>query len=252
MPDKVATLCGFHAVGAALMGNGVKELYFDARRLDRRMRDLLTEAKRVGLVPQALSKSDLDQLASGTRHQGVVAIGEIHNPRTGLVHYLNSLRETPLVLVLDGLQDPGNLGGCLRNAAAADVDAVLIPRNQGCGLTPAVVRVAAGGATFVPVFEEGNWGPLLEAMKARGLWLIGSDENASDDLYHIDLTGPLALVVGSEDRGLRQLTRRRCDQLARIPTASTVRSLNVATAAGIALFEALRQRHHNLPSGHCI
>ena len=247
MFDKESTLCGFHAVGVALTGNHIRELYFDARRLDRRMRDLLSVAERVGLVPKALNKADLDRLASGTRHQGVVAIGEAQNPRTGFIGYLNSVKETPLVLVLDGLQDPGNLGGCLRTAAAAGVDAVLMSRNRGCGLTPAAVRVAAGGATSIPVFEEGNWGPLLEAIKARGLWLIGSDEHASDDFYRIDLTVPLAVVVGSEDRGLRQLTRQRCDQLARIPTAASVSSLNAAAAAGIALFEVLSQRNHNTP-----
>ena len=248
MREKGTTLCGFHAVGIALNGDRVKTLYFDADRLDRRMRELLNEARTVGIVPQALTKTRLDQLAGGIRHQGVVALGEAQGPRRGFIRYLKEVEGAPLVLVLDGIQDSGNFGGCLRSAAAAGVDAVLTPRNQGCGLTSAAARVAAGGAAIVPVFEEGNWGPLLLAMKGLGVWLIGSDENARDDLYQVDLSGPIGLVVGSEDRGLRRLTRQHCDRLVRIPTIAPIHSLNAATAAGIALFEVRRQRHQKIKS----
>ena len=241
LPDSVATLCGFHAVQVALSENRIRELYFDRRRVDRRMQTLLDEAKANQLSLKASDKAELDHLSGGIRHQGVVAIGKGVMPRTGLIRYLKGI-ESPLVLVLDALQDPTNLGSCLRNGAAAGADAIVMPKRKGCGLTPAAVRIAAGGATTLAIFEEGNWGPLLETMKSRGLWLIGLDERAGDDLYQVDLTTSLAVVVGAEDSGLRQLTRRRCDHLVRIPTRGPVTSLNAATAAGIALFEAQRQR----------
>ena len=233
MADAVTTLCGFHAVEVALSKNQVRELYFDRRRVDRRMQTLLDSAKGSQLSLKPSDKVELDRLSGGVRHQGIVAIGRVAMPRTGLIRFLGGI-ERPLVLVLDALQDPTNLGCCLRNGAAAGADAIVIPRHKGCGLTPAAVRVA--------IFEEGNWGPLLEAMKSRGLWLIGLDEHASDDVYQVDLSVAVALVVGAEDRGLRQLTRQRCDQLVRIPTHGPVTSLNAATAAGIALFETQRQR----------
>jgi 23S rRNA (guanosine2251-2'-O)-methyltransferase len=241
LANEVITLCGFHAVEAALSENSVRELYFDRRRIDQRMQALLDSAKAGQLSLKPSDKVELDRLSGGIRHQGIVAIGRVVMPRTGLIRFLKGI-ERPLVLVLDALQDPTNLGSCLRNAAAAGADAIVIPRHKGCGLTPAVVRVAAGGANSLAIFEEGNWGPLLGAMKSRGLWLIGLDERASDDVYQVDLSVGLALVVGAEDRGLRQLTRQRCDQIVQIPTHGPVTSLNAATAAGIALFEAQRQR----------
>ena len=241
LADAVTTLCGFHAVEVALSKNQVRELYFDRRRVDRRMQTLLDSAKGSQLSLKPSDKAELDRLSGGVRHQGIVAIGRVAMPRTGLIRFLEGI-ERPLVLVLDALQDPANLGSCLRNGAAAGADAIVIPRHKGCGLTPAAVRVAAGGANSLAIFEEGNWGPLLEAMKSRGLWLIGLDEHASDDVYQVDLSVAVALVVGAEDRGLRQLTRQRCDQLVRIPTHGPVTSLNAATAAGIALFETQRQR----------
>jgi 23S rRNA (guanosine2251-2'-O)-methyltransferase len=244
LADTVTTLCGFHAVGVALSKNQVRELYFDRRRVDKRMQALLDLAKASQLFLKASDKAQLDRLSGGVRHQGIVAIGRAGIPRKGLIRFLDGL-ESPLVLALDALQDPTNLGSCLRNSAAAGADAVVMPRNKGCGLTPAALRVAAGGANSLAIFEEGNWGPLLEAMKSRGLWLIGLDEHASEVVYQVDLSVPLALVVGAEDRGLRQLTRQRCDQVVRIPARGSVTSLNAATAAGIALFEAQRQR-----SGH--
>jgi 23S rRNA (guanosine2251-2'-O)-methyltransferase len=241
LADVVTTLCGFHAVEVALSKNQVRELYFDRRRVDRRIQALLDSAKESQLSLKPSDKAELDRLSDSVRHQGIVAIAKVEAPRTGIIRFLKGI-ERPLVLVLDGLQDPTNLGSCLRNGAAAGADAIVMPRHKGCGLTPAAARVAAGGANSLAIFEEGNWGPLLEAMKSRGLWLIGLDEHASDDIYQVDLSVDLALVVGAEDRGLRQLTRQRCDQLVRIPTHSPVKSLNAAMAAGIALFEAQRQR----------
>lgn len=203
----------------------------------------MEQAKEKQLVLKESEKTELDRLAGGVRHQGVVAISEATILRTGLIRHLRGI-ECPLVLMLDAIQDPTNLGSCLRNGAAAGADAIVLPRRKGCGLTPAAARVAAGGATSLAIFEEGNWGPLLKTMKSHGLWLIGLDEHASDDLYTADLSVPLALIVGAENSGLRRLTRQRCDQLVHIPTRDPVASLNVATAAGIAMFESQRQRYN--------
>ncbi|HJP44953.1 MAG TPA: RNA methyltransferase, partial [Arenicellales bacterium] len=153
----------------------------------------------------------------------------------------------PMLLVLDALQDPRNLGACLRVAAAAAVDAVVLPRREGCGLTPAAIRVAAGGVNHLAMFEVSNWARTLDEIRDRGIWLVGTDEDAVDELHDFDLDRPLALVLGSEASGLRPLTRKHCDALVRIPTVAAQRSLNVAVVAGVALFEARRQRSRACP-----
>jgi 23S rRNA (guanosine2251-2'-O)-methyltransferase len=234
-------LCGFHAVEAALAANHVKELFIESHRTDMRMRRLIAAANAAKVPIRTTNKSELDQMSDGVRHQGVIARGAQILVRNGLIRYLKNV-DCPLVLILDGFNDPANFGNCLRSGAAIGVDAIVIPKHRGCGLTSTAIRVAAGGATSVAIFEEGNWGPLLESMKALGLWLMGLDERANIDFYEVDLSVPVALVVGSEDKGLRQLTRRRCDQLVRIPTSEKLSSLNAATAAGVAMFEAHRQR----------
>ena len=234
-------LCGFHSIESALTENRIKEVFVDSGRNDKRVRDLLNVTKASNLPISFISKTELDKIAGGMRHQGIVARGIGAIARKGLLGYLKTI-ECPLVLVLDGLNDPANVGSCIRSAAVAGVDCVVIPKNHGCGLTATVVRVAAGGATMIPVFEETNWNPLLEEIKRLGLWLIGLDENSKRDLYTVDLTVPIALVIGSEDKGLRQLTRKKCDQLVKIPAGGSIKSLNAGTASGVALFEACRQR----------
>jgi len=186
----------------------------------------------------------VERLAEGGRHQGVVAEVEPRagDPETQLEEALEAAAGPPLLLVLDGVQDPHNLGACLRSADAAGVAAVIVPRDRAAGLTPVVRKVAAGAAESVPLVAVINLARTLRQLKERGVWLVGTDDAAGRSLFEADLTGPVALVMGSEGEGLRRLTRDCCDQLVSIPMAGAVESLNVSVAAGVALFEAVRQR----------
>jgi len=222
----------------------VQELYYDGNRQDGRVGNLLTLAKNSGVSTLVADKKKLDRLSGGVRHQGVVAVGKSIGLKSGCIKFVELLDE-PLILILDGIEDPSNLGSCLRTGAAAGADAVVLPRNRGCGLTPTALRVSQGGGTSLPIFQEGNWGPFLRALKEQGTWLVGLDEHADEEIYDVDLLGPLAIIAGSEESGLRRLTRRQCDRCVRIPAMSGFRSLNVSMAAGIALFEARRQRSKN-------
>jgi 23S rRNA (guanosine2251-2'-O)-methyltransferase len=194
----------------------------------------------VGAADDAL----LDKLAEGGRHQGVVAevLPRASDPETQLEEALESAAGAPLLLVLDGVQDPHNLGACLRSADAAGVAAVIVPRDRAAGMTPVVRKVAAGAAETVPLVAVVNLARTLRQLKERGIWLVGTDDTADKGLYEADLKGPLALVMGSEGEGLRRLTRECCDLLVSIPMAGAVESLNVSVATGVALFEAVRQR----------
>ncbi len=241
MLKKNNILCGFQAVLAALSSRLISDLYVDRNRSDTRMTGLIERASAEHISIHVTNKEELDLLAKGIRHQGVIAISKSLNTRTGILQFL-SKKAHPLVLILDGIQDPGNLGNCLRNGAAAGVDAVLIPRKKGCALTQTAIRVAAGGAACFPIFEEGNWTKTLNSIKSQGIWLIGLDEKGGDSLYTAPLSDSVALVLGSEDKGLRRITRECCDRLVHIQTERPVQSLNVGSAAGIALFEARRQR----------
>jgi 23S rRNA (guanosine2251-2'-O)-methyltransferase len=188
--------------------------------------------------------ASLDKLADGGRHQGVLAevAARSGDPETQLEEALEAAGPTPLLLVLDGVQDPHNLGACLRSADAAGVAAVIAPRDRAAGLTPVVRKVAAGAAEAVPFVAVVNLARTLRELKERGLWLVGTDDSADKSLHDVDLTGPLALVMGSEGEGMRRLTRECCDQLVSIPMAGAVESLNVSVATGVVLFEAVRQR----------
>ncbi|MEE8342874.1 MAG: 23S rRNA (guanosine(2251)-2'-O)-methyltransferase RlmB, partial [Gammaproteobacteria bacterium] len=178
------------------------------------------------------------------RHQGVVA--EVEAARPGgereLVKALEKMEEPPFLLVLDRVQDPHNLGACLRSADAAGVHGVIIPKDHSVGLTPVVRKVACGAVEAVQVYTVANLARALEHLKEAGVWIYGAAQEASDPLYNSDLTGPIALVLGGEGKGLRRLTQERCDGLLAIPMAGSVESLNVSVAAGIMLFEARRQR----------
>lgn len=167
-------------------------------------------------------------------------------PSLSLEEYLTQLERVPLLLVLDGVQDPQNLGACLRTAAVAGVDGVILPRKKGCPITATVKRVAAGGVSHLSIFEESNWNRVMTTLKNSGLWIVGTDEKAESDIYSTDLVRPVALVLGAEDKGLRRLTRKQCDQVVRIPAVGGIHSLNVSVATGVALFEVLRQRRSPL------
>ncbi len=239
-------LCGFHAVETALKApkSEVAELVHDGARRDPRLTQLLALARAKGVKLHRADRSQLDQLSGGVRHQGVIALSG-RAPAQGLAElkvWLACLPEKPLVLVLDAIEDPRNFGACLRTAAAVGVDAVIFPAQTGTGLTPAALRVAAGGVHALRHYEVGNWSQVLVSLKQAGMWIVGAAEQEIADIYGFDMNQPLALVLGSEARGLRTITRKHCDVLLRIPTAQALRSLNVAVAAGVVLFEARRQR----------
>lgn len=239
---------GIHAVRALLTRHPhrVRQLWLaESRESAARLLELRELAAAAGVTLHAADGDELDRLADGERHQGAVAevTPRAGDPETQLEEALEALGDTPgLLLVLDGVTDPHNLGACLRSADAAGVAAVIVPRDRAAGLTPVVRKVAAGAAESVPLIAVVNLARTLRELKERGLWLVGAADDASRTLYDVDLTGPTVLVLGSEGEGLRRLTREACDELVSIPMAGAVESLNVSVATGVALFEAVRQR----------
>ena len=237
---------GIHAVRVLLTRHPqrVRRVLLAGGRDAGRLAEIRTLAQRADVQVAAADDALLAKLAEGERHQGVVAelLPRAGDPETQLEEALEAAGAAPLLLVLDGVQDPHNLGACLRSADAAGVAAVIVPRDRAAGLTPVVRKVAAGAAETVPVVPVVNLARTLRDLKERGVWLVGTDDAADKTLYDADLKGPLALVMGSEGEGMRRLTRECCDQLVSIPMAGAVESLNVSVAAGVALFEAVRQR----------
>ncbi|MDP9007274.1 MAG: 23S rRNA (guanosine(2251)-2'-O)-methyltransferase RlmB [Pseudomonadota bacterium] len=237
---------GLHAVNAALerAPERVLELWIAGARNDARTRDLNERAQRVGVHVHSVSADALDKLVGDVVHQGAVAAmrplkaWDEHDLTEGL----NLLTVDPLLLILDGVTDPHNLGACLRTADAAGAHAVVIPKDRAASVDGVVRKVAAGAAEFIPVASVTNLARTLEGLKERGVWVVGTDGEAEKPIYSTDLKRPLALVLGAEGSGMRRLTRDTCDFLVRIPMAGHMQSLNVSVAAGIALFEALRQR----------
>jgi 23S rRNA (guanosine2251-2'-O)-methyltransferase len=235
---------GFHAVTSRLRQRegAVREIYIDAARRDPRARDLLALAQSRGVRVIPVDAKRLDGMAGQARHQGVVAKVEPVRMPTHIEDVLEELTEPPLLLLLDGVTDPHNLGACLRVADAMGVHAVIAPKDHAVGLNATVAKVASGAADSVPYLMVTNLARTMRELKDRGIWLIGADEHAESDLYQIKLGGPLGWVLGAEGSGLRRLTRETCDELARIPMLGSVESLNVSVSAGICLAEARRQR----------
>jgi len=235
---------GFHAVISRLRQKaaGVHEVYLDQSRGDRRMRDLAQSAQARGVHVIMVEGARLDGMTGHARHQGVAARVEAGTPARDLDSVLDGLDEPALLLVLDGVTDPHNLGACLRVADAMGVHAVLAPRDRAAGITPTVEKVASGAAESVPFLAVTNLSRALRELKERDIWLIGADQGAPRDLYSVRLEGPLAWVLGAEGEGMRRLTRESCDELARIPMLGAVESLNVSVSAGIVLAETRRQR----------
>lgn len=237
---------GFHAVRAALEQPAVQvvTLWLDQDRVDGTIQEMVKIARDRGLEPQLITRADLEILVPGARHQGVVArcLTQPALTEEQLFTLLDNLAEPPLLLLLDGVQDPHNLGACLRTAEAAGVHAVVVPKDRAVGLTPAVRKVASGAAERIPFVSVTNLARLMRELRKRGLWLVGAVLEGEESLYRMDLKGPLGLVLGAEDRGLRRLTREHCDCLAHIPIGGAVGSLNVSVAAGVCLFEVRRQR----------
>ena len=237
---------GIHAVRVLLsrQPGRVRRVLLAGGRDAGRLAEVRALAQQAGVQVASVELAQLDRLAEGERHQGVVAeiVPRAGDPETQLEEALEAAGPVPLLLVLDGVQDPHNLGACLRSADAAGVAAVIVPRDRAAGLTPVVRKVAAGAAESVPLVAVVNLARTLRELKERGLWLVGTDDAADRTLYEADLKGPLGLVMGSEGEGMRRLTRECCDQLVSIPMAGAVESLNVSVATGVALFEAVRQR----------
>jgi 23S rRNA (guanosine2251-2'-O)-methyltransferase len=243
-----AVAYGIHAVRALLTRSPqrVRQLWFGFNReAATRLTELRELAHDAGVQIQDAADAVLDRMAEGERHQGVLAeiVPRAGDPETQLEEALESMAtRAPLLLVLDGVTDPHNLGACLRSADAAGVAAVIAPRDRAAGLSPVVRKVAAGAAESVAFVAVVNLARTLRELQERGVWLIGTDDEAERTLYDVDMTGPTAIVMGSEGEGLRRLTREACDELVRIPMGGAVESLNVSVAAGVALFEAVRQR----------
>ena len=239
-------LFGIHAVEAALQHDAanIVELFIETGSHNARLKELSERAREAGVKPHARDRAALDRMTGGARHQGAVARYRTPPPRgeAELAALVEAAGRDALLLVLDGVTDPHNLGACLRSAEAAGVNAVLAPKDKAVGITPTVRTASAGAADRVPFFAVTNLARTLKALKEQGVWLVGLAGDTRDDYFRLDLAGPLAIVVGSEGEGLRRLTREACDFVARIPMRGSVESLNVSVATGVALFEALRQR----------
>lgn len=235
---------GFHAVTARIRqhADSVQELYVDAQRRDPRVRDLLKLAESQGVRVIPVDSKRLDGMAGNARHQGVAARVDAAQRVQHLDDVLDTLTEPALLLVLDGVQDPHNLGACLRSADAFGVHAVIAPKDRAVGLNATVEKVACGAAQTVPYITVTNLARTLRELKERDIWVVGADGEAETDLHGFRHNGALAWVLGAEGEGLRRLTRETCDQLVRIPMLGSVESLNVSVSTGVCLYEARRQR----------
>ena len=234
---------GFHAVLARLRADpsSVLEIFLDESRNDARARDLAAAAERAQVRLMRVPTKRLDGFYGGGRHQGVVARVVVRKSSESLADLLETV-EQPLLLVLDGVTDPHNLGACLRVANAAGADAVIAPKDRAVGLTPTVSKVASGAAEATPYLMVTNLARTLRELKERNIWIVGADERAEQALYEAELPESIAWVLGAEGEGMRRLTRESCDLLVRIPMRGEVESLNVSVSAGICLFESARRR----------
>ena len=237
-------LFGFHAVSVRMKvaPDSIVEVYFEASRRDARMRQFIDRAKQAEVRLIEADGLRLAKLAGSHGHQGVVAIVQPLAQAHSLDDLLDSLTQPPLLLVLDGVTDPHNLGACLRVADGAGAHAVIAPKDHAAGLNATVSKVASGAAETVPYFMVTNLARTLGELKERNIWVIGTAGEAEKSIYQVDLQGPTALVLGAEGPGMRQLTRKTCDELVHIPMKGAVDSLNVSVASGVCLYEALRQR----------
>ncbi len=240
------TIHGIHAVQTALENDAVNilQVWANMQHSHKRLNDIFTLARKAGIKVQAVDAEQLHKLSKTHKHQNIVARYQM--PQTlseaDLEDLLVTLQEPALLLVLDGVTDPHNLGACLRTAEAAGVHAVIIPKDKSVGLTPTVRKVASGAAELVPLIQVTNLSRTLESLKAAGVWVMGTSDKASSDVFAQDFTLPMALVMGAEGTGIRRLTEKQCDFLLRLPMAGKISSLNISVATGICLYEAVRQR----------
>lgn len=241
---KSEILFGFHAVESVIRNDPVNilQLLVEKNRNDNRMMQLVKHAESQGISVEYLKKSDLEKQADSKKTQGI-AIRYKSSDKIN-THSLEDilLKENVLLLVLDGVTDPHNLGACLRTADAAGVDAVIVPKDRAAGLTPTARKVACGAAETIPFIQVTNLARTLKQLNDNDVWIVGTAGEAENNLYDIELTGKLAMIMGAEEKGMRRLTRENCDQLVKMPMAGQVESLNVSVATGVCLFEAVRQR----------
>ena len=240
-------LFGFHAVGVRLRTapSSIQEVYVDPTRRDARMRQFVAKAKEAGVRLIEADGVRLAKLCGSHGHQGVAArVEAVAQAQTldDLLDDLDTQGVVPLLLVLDGVTDPHNLGACLRVADGSGAHAVIAPKDHAVGVNATVAKVASGAAETVPYFMVTNLARTLAELKERNIWVTGTSGDADKTLYDVDLRGPTALVLGAEGPGMRQLTRKTCDELVSIPMLGGVESLNVSVASGVCLYEALRQR----------
>jgi 23S rRNA (guanosine2251-2'-O)-methyltransferase len=235
---------GFHAVTSRIRheASSVEEVYVDADRHDRRMHDLVAAAKSANVRVIQADDARLSSMVGTRRHQGVVARAGALSLARNLDELLDAVEGPPLLLVLDGITDPHNLGACLRVADGAGAHAVIAPKDRAVGLNATAAKVASGAAETVPYITVTNLARTLRELKERDIWLIGTTDDAPKTIFEGDFTGPVALVMGSEGEGMRRLTRETCDLLVSVPMLGAVESLNVSVASGICLYEARRQR----------
>ncbi|HEY6529625.1 MAG TPA: 23S rRNA (guanosine(2251)-2'-O)-methyltransferase RlmB [Cellvibrionaceae bacterium] len=237
---------GLHAVQSLLKTAPlrVEKLFVLRGRDDQRVQKILQMAQGQGIAWEWQTRKEMDARSAEGNHQGIIAVakpGQLHD-ETFLYQLVEEAGEPILLLILDGVTDPHNLGACLRSADAVGVQAVIIPKDNSAGLTETARKVACGAADSVPLVSVTNLARCLQKLQELGVWLVGTCGDASETIYELKLTGNIALIMGAEGSGMRRLTREHCDYLAHIPMCGSVSSLNVSVATGVCLFEALRQR----------
>jgi len=243
---KASKLYGLHSVQAALdySPKKISKAWIDAQRQDKRLNQVIEALLDLGIESEKVERKKLDKLAEGNNHQGIVI--EVEMPaelsENELKAAVENLEATALFLVLDNVQDPHNLGACLRTADATGVHGVIITKDNATGITPTVCKVASGAAETVPVYQVTNLSRTLRWLKEQGVWVMGAAGEATQTAYQVDFNVPLALVVGAEGKGMRRLTREQCDVLLKLPMQGQVESLNLSVATGVLLYEVLRQR----------
>jgi len=249
MANELIWVLGHHAVDAVLQVNPERAvaIWVAINSKNKAQRDILDKVQALGLTMHPVDKRELARRCGSDQHQGIAlqAIPKNDGGDTELGRFIDTIEppSSALLLILDQVQDPHNFGACLRSADAAGVNAVIVAKDNACPMTPVVQKVASGAAETVPVFRVTNLSRTMENLKQAGIWLIGTSDKASNSLFQESLTGPLAIVMGAEGKGMRKLTEKNCDSLVNLPMAgSVVSSLNVSVATGVCLYEVLRQR----------
>ncbi len=244
---QIRHIFGYHSVNSALsvMPGEIRGIYLQNKLSDKRSLEIIEAAQKHHIPIRQLSRKDLDALVPLVNHQGVVA--EVIYPGDYTEDYLKVLLEKYgqdiFLLILDGVQDPHNLGACLRTANAAGVHGIIVPKDKACGLTPTVCKVASGAVGLTPLIQVTNLARVIELLKKNNIWIYGATEEATQSIYQISLKPPIALVFGAEGTGLRRLTKDSCDFIFKIPMQGSVQNLNVSVAVGVSLFEVVRQQH---------